>query len=71
MVQEELNRLKNAIVRKAVRKYGHVYPCGYNTKLDEYFIWQGNFLCFWFCSKDRTTYMVKETVTGMSPSITH
>lgn len=71
MSKEEFNRLKNKIIRKAIRKYGRIYPCGYNTKLDECFTWRGNAICFWFNIKDDTTHMLEEPAMGVTQLRNH
>lgn len=57
-----IRRLMQQAVRKAVRKYGSIAPCGRRNSLTECFTSEGDDLYFWFNTVDKNTHLVVEKV---------
>ncbi|KMQ51790.1 hypothetical protein CHISP_1286 [Chitinispirillum alkaliphilum] len=53
-----MDKLKEKMIRRAVKRYKHIYPCGEKNQLSQCFTTMGNTILFWFNTKDHTTKLI-------------
>jgi hypothetical protein len=53
-----MNELKRKMIRKALRQYRRIYPCGSKRTFSECFTQVDDGLVFWFNTEDRSTHLL-------------
>lgn len=57
-----MDRLKFDLIRKALRAYKRIYPCGTRNSFSECFTFQDDNLLFWFDTEDHSTHLLVENI---------
>jgi len=55
-----MNELKRKMIRKAVRQYHRIYPCGSKQHFSECFTQVDDNIVFWFNTADRSTHLLTQ-----------
>lgn len=56
-----MNEAEKALVRKALKKYKNIFPCGSKKTFDECFTKNKGKLFFWFNTEDHSSHIMDES----------
>jgi hypothetical protein len=53
-----MNKIKKSMIKRAIKKYRRIYPCGVQKDLWGCFTEMDNLIVFWFNTQDNTTHLM-------------